>query len=153
MVPTVDEAKISVAHESVAAGALTTTAAPVPASRITLAAGDALWSMVTEPERAPGADGVKVMLSAQVAPGATLTPEEQVLLVMLNSAPLLVVAPSNKATVPVFVNVTVCAAVVAPTAIEAKLRDVLDNDADGDPTTTVTPMPDSETVLVAGVAL
>ena len=101
MVPTVDEAKISVARESVAAGALTTTAAPVPASRITLAAGDALWSMVTEPERAPGADGVKVMLSAQVAPGATLTPEEQVLLVMLNSAPLLVVAPSNKATVPV----------------------------------------------------
>lgn len=151
--PTVAVANASAALDKVAAGAVTTTAAPVPLREMTLVAGDALWLIVTEPERAPAADGVKLMLSMHVALGAMLALAEQVLLVMLNSVPVTVDAPSTKASVPVLVSVTICAAAVAPRVVEAKLKAVLDNDADGAPTTTATPVPDKDTVLVAGEAL
>lgn len=151
--PTVAEANVNAALERVAAGAVTTTAAPVPVNATTLVAGDALWLIVTEPERAPAAVGMKLTLSVQFALGATLIPTEQVLLTTLNSAPVIHVAPSIRATVPVLVSVIVCGDAVAPTVVEAKLRAVLDNEADGAPTTTATPVPAKETVLVAGEAL
>ncbi len=72
---------------------------------------------------------------------------------MLNSELLAVVAPTIRAAVPVLVNVTVCAAAAAPIVVEANVSAALDSEAPGDPAATATPVPDNETVLVAGVAL
>ena len=63
--------------------------------------------IVTEPDRAPAADGVKFTLIVQLAPGAILAPDAQVLLVMLKSMPLITEAPNTSETVPVLLRVTV----------------------------------------------
>ena len=62
------------------------------------------------------------------------------------------VAPSTSAALPELVSVT-DNDVVAPTVVEANESAVVDSDAVGDPTTTVTPVPNRATVLVAGEAL
>ena len=93
------------------------------------------------------------MPSVQLAPGAMLVPDMQVLLAMLNSGLLTAVEPSIRATVPVLVNVMVCAVAEAPTVVGAKESTALDSDAAGTPTMTLAPVPDSDTVLVAGAAL
>lgn len=73
---------------------------------------------MTEPERAPAAVGVKFTLTVQVALGATLDPEAQVLLAMLKSVPMTAVAPRTSAAVPEFVSVNE-RAVLAPTVVDA----------------------------------
>ena len=62
--------------------------------------------MLTVPARAPATDGVKLILTEQVAPGVTLAPEAQVLLAIVKSVPVIDVAPNTKAAVPVLVRVT-----------------------------------------------
>ncbi len=109
--------------------------------------------MVNDPARAPAVDAVKFTLTEQLPDGATLAPDVQVLLAMVKSVPVIDVAPNTNATVPVFVNVMLCAVAAAPTVVEANVSAPVDNDAAGDPTTTATPMPESDTVLVEGAAL
>ena len=109
--------------------------------------------MTKEPERVPAADGVKLTDIAQDAETAMLLPAVQVLLVIVNSAPLTLVAPKTSGAVPELVSVTVWAAAVAPTLADANVSAALDRVTAGAVTATATPVPDNETVLVAGVAL
>lgn len=89
--------------------------------------------------------------TVQLAPAATLLPDVQLLLPTAKSVPAIDVVPSTSAAFPVFVRVTVCAVAVAPTVVEAKVNCTGDALAAGAPT--AAPVPDSETVLVDGVAL
>ncbi len=109
--------------------------------------------MTNEPERAPAADGVKLTEIAQDAETAMLLPTVQVLLVMTNSVLLTLVDPRTSGAVPELVNVTVWAAAVVPTLAVANARAALDSVAAGAVTATATPVPDNDTVLVAGAAL
>ena len=128
-------------------------AAPVPDKETVLVAGLALCDIVTDPERAPAKVGVKLMLSVQLPFGATLTPEVHVFAVTAKSPPVRVVPASTNAAVPVLVSNTCWAAAATPTVVEAKASDGAETVAIGAPTTTVTPVPESDTILVAGVAL
>lgn len=116
-----------------------------------LVAGDALWATVSVAVRLPEADGVNVTAMVQLAAGAMLAPDVQVLLLTAKSAPEMVVAPSNRATVPELVSVTLCAADVVPTLVEAKVSWDADNDAPGEPA--AAPVPVRDTELLDGVAL
>jgi len=109
--------------------------------------------MLKEPERIPAADGVKLTATAQDAEGAILLPAVQVLLAILNSEPLTLVAPRTSGAVPELVNVTVWDAAVAPTLADANVSAALDRVAAGAVTTTAAPIPASDSVLIAGVAL
>lgn len=151
-VPTVVDTNVSAAVDNDAAGDPTTTATPVPDSDTELVEGVALWPIDSEPDRAPATEGAKLTLTEQLAVGAMLAPDEQVLLPIVKSAPLMVVAPSTSAAVPELVRVT-DSEVVAPTVVEANDSAALESVAVGVPTTTATPVPDSDTVLVAGTAL
>lgn len=73
--------------------------------------------IVTEPERAPAAEGEKLTLTMQLALGAMLAPDVQVLLAMLKSMPLTAVAPSTSAAVPELVSVTE-SGVLVPTVVD-----------------------------------
>lgn len=72
---------------------------------------------------------------------------------MAKSAPVTVDDAITKAAVPELVIVATWVAAVAPTLVDANDSDAADSVAVGVPTTTATPVPDSETVLAAGVAL
>ena len=152
-VPTVAPTKVTALDDTETAGVPAVAITPVPVKATLLVDGDALWLIVMEPVRAPAADGVKLTLIVQVALAARLRPDEQVLLTTAKSAPLNVVAPRIKGTVPVFVMVTFCAVAVAATAVDAKVSAALDSDAAGEPTVTTTPVPVNDTTLVDGVAL
>ena len=152
--PTVVEGKVSAAADDVAiAEPAGGAAAPVPDSEIVLVAGLALCEIVTDPLRAPTAVGVKLIVSVQLALGATLSPALQVFAVTAKSLALTAVAASTKPTVPELVSVTNCVDAAKPTVVEAKVSEAADNVAFGVPATTATPVPDSETVLAAGAAL
>jgi hypothetical protein len=74
-------------------------------------------------DRAPFAEGVNVTLTVQLAPTARLVP--QVLAEMVKSPaldPEIAMLVMDIAVLAPFVSVTVCAAVVEPTAFDAKVR-------------------------------
>lgn len=151
--PTIVPANATALDETLTTGVPAGAMTPVPDNEIVLVDGDALWLIVIKPVRAPAADGVKPTLSRHVPLAARLSPAVQVLLITVNSAPVTVVVPKTRGTVPVLVSVTDCADAVVATLVDAKLSAVLDNDAAGAPTVTVTPVPDKVTRLAAGVAL
>lgn len=149
VVPTVVDPNVNCVGDTLAAGA--PAAAPVPDSVTLLLAGEALCVMVSVALRAPGAEGVKLTDTLQLAPAARLLPDVQLLLPTAKSAPAIEVVPSTNAAFPVLVNVTLCAAAVAPTVVEPNDNWAGETLAAGDPT--AAPVPDNVTVLVDGVAL
>jgi len=105
--PTVVAGNVSVPAEDVAiAEPAGGAAAPVPDSEIVLVAGLALCEIVTDPLRTPTAVGKKLIVSVQLALGATLSPAAQAFAVTAKSLALTAVAASTKPTVPEFVSVT-----------------------------------------------
>jgi hypothetical protein len=103
--PTVVEANASDGAETVATGAATTTAAPVPESETVLLAGVALWLMVSDPVLPPAIVGVNLTVTAQLPPTATLSPAVHVDDAMAKSAPLIAVDAMTSAAVPELVMV------------------------------------------------
>src|SRR6266496_4451847 len=93
-------------------------AVPVPTRLTTCGLGDALSVNVKFPFRVPFAVGVKVTLTAQLAPVATVAP--QVLLEMAKS-PLAVILEILSVAVPVLVSLTRLGLVVTPMTVLIKL--------------------------------
>lgn len=75
----------------------------------------ALSEIASDAERVPLAEGVKVMLIVQLAPTVKLTPQLLVWEKSLAFAPETATPEMLKATLPVLVTVTVCAALAALT--------------------------------------
>lgn len=122
---------------------------PVPESDALFGLPAALVVKVSAADRTPVADGVNVTLTAQLTPAARVPP--QVFAEMAKSAafaPVRVMLAIVSVAVPLFVSVTVCAAVVAPTTKFPK-----DKPAGGLRLTAgtggVTPVPDN--VAVSGL--
>ena len=115
---------------------------PVPDSGALLGLLAALVVNVSAADRTPVAEGVNVTLTAQLSPAARVPP--QVFAEMAKSAaftPVRAMLAIVSVAVPLFVSVTVCAAVVAPITIFPKLRLVGLRLTAG--TGGVTPVPDS----------
>src|SRR5882724_10534346 len=108
----------------------TTTDCPVP-FRVTICGlFGALSVNDNVPLRAPFLVGVKVTLTAQFAPAATVAP--QVLLEIWKS-PLAVILEMFSVALPTFVSVTVCGALVRPIPTFLKFRADADRDTAGPP--------------------
>ena len=84
---------------------------PVPVRATVCGLPVALSEMVSEPERAPAAVGVKVTVSVQEAFAATLVPQ----LLVCEKSPEAVALLIVRAEVPVFFSVTVCDALAVVT--------------------------------------
>jgi hypothetical protein len=132
-------AKVRLAGESE-----TTGTTPVPVSGILCGLPEALSVTESEAFRAPVADGLKVTLIVQFAPAATLEPQVLVSVKSpLFAPPMAMPEPLMlNVAVPVFVSVTVWAALVVETSWFPKLRLVVP------PKLTIgaVPVPVSETV-------
>ena len=111
-----------------------------------------MWVIVSDPDNEPADGGLKATETTQLLPGAMLVPEAQVVEEITN-LPVTVVAPNTSAAVPVLLSVTDCAVDVTPTFVDGNASKEVDSVAVGVPTTTATPVPESATVLVVGVAL
>ena len=109
--------------------------------------------IVSDPVRAPAAVGENCVVTEQLPPIATLSPAVQVVEAMAKSAPLTAVDAMASAAVPELVTVVTCVAAVAPMLVAVNASDAADSVAAGVLTTTATPVPESVTVLAAGVAL
>jgi hypothetical protein len=144
VVPTFCDANVRLAGESEAPGPV-----PVP-DRLTefgeLAAFDAT---ATEPLLAPDAVGLNVTDTLQVPAGATVP---QVVVAAKSPAfvPPTVTPLTTRLALPVFVTVTVCAALVAPIEVEPNVRLAVDSETTG---ACATPVPWSGTVCGLPVAL
>lgn len=88
-----------------AVGVPTTTATPVPESATMLLDGVALWATVSVPESAPADAGLNEIEITQLLPAAMLAPDVHVL-EEIAKLPVIVVAPSTSAAVPLLVSVT-----------------------------------------------
>jgi hypothetical protein len=87
---------------------------PVPERATVCGLSAALSTNTSEPDRLPVAVGLKVMLTVQLAPAATVEP--QLLLVMLKSLlPVIVSLVRFRVALPVLVNVTGCGELEVPT--------------------------------------
>lgn len=113
VVPTFWPAKVRLAGESPAAGAM-----PVPLKLAVCGLPAALSVTVNVPLRAPEAVGAKLTLIVQLPPTAK---EEPQLFVWVKS-PLVAILVMESAAVPLLDKVTVCAALLVPTLWLAKLR-------------------------------
>lgn len=82
----------------------------------------ALSVTVTAPLMLPVVLGVKVTLRVQVAPAATLEPQGVPPPAVAEKSPLAVKLKELRVVVKLFVIVSVCAALVVPTVVEAKVR-------------------------------
>ena len=121
-----------------------TGAAPVPVRLMVKGLPAPLKVAVMLPVCVPVAFGVKVTLILQLAPAAT---DAQVL-VSANSVELVATATvTGRAVVELLVSVIFLAALVAPSAVEAKVSEVVES------VTTASPVPVRLTVCVAGDAL
>jgi hypothetical protein len=94
------------------------TEAPPPVRLTVCVDGLALSVIVSEPVRAPAAVGVKVIAMVQLLPPATLVPQ----VLVSAKSPLATIDVTAKVAVLPLVMVTVCAALVEPTACELKVR-------------------------------
>ena len=111
VVPTFWPAKVRLLEER-----LMVTAVPVPVRGTLCGLPAALSVKVAAADSALVNEGVKVTLSEQLLPAATELP--QVLLAREKSlllVPVTAMLVMDRATLPVFVSVTVCAALVVPT--------------------------------------
>ncbi len=97
---------------------------------------------------APPADGVMLTLIAQLAPAFRLPPQVVVLLKSDAFVPPIEMLVMVSVSVPVFDRVTVCAAVVVPKGVAAKLSVVGDRETAG-----AIPVPERETVCGEEAAL
>jgi hypothetical protein len=85
---------------------------PVPVRETECGLPLALSVTVTEAERVPVAEGLKVTLMMQLAPAATPVPQVSVSEKSLVSAPVMVVLEIIRAALPVFFRVTFCGGVL-----------------------------------------
>src|SRR5262249_56729449 len=97
---------------------------PVPAKATVCGLVGALSLNVNVPLRTPIRVGVKVTLTVQLAPGATVVP--QVLLPMAKS-PLMLILLTLSVPAPVFVSVTTFPGLVVPSTLLPKARLVADS--------------------------
>jgi hypothetical protein len=127
-------------------------AAPVPLSFTTCGEPVALSAIESEAVKAPAAAGLNSTDTVQLAPAASEVPH--VVADLMNEValvPVIVSEVSVNAAVPEFFTVTTCAAVVAPTVVEANVNEVGDNVTAGFPV--ATPVPLSATSCGDPVAL
>jgi hypothetical protein len=119
VVPIACEAKLKLAGASAAVAGVI----PVPVNET--ACGDPAALSVTDsvPVREPLAVGLKVTEIPQFAPAASVAPQ----LVVAAKSPEAAIDETASADDPLFVSVTVCAALVVPVVCEAKLRLVGDS--------------------------
>ncbi len=109
---------------SVSVGVVTAT--PVPLSATSCGEPLALSAIASEAVAAPPADGLNSTETVQLAPTA-IAAVPHVFAEMrkeLALVPVSVIEVSDKAAVPVFFTVTICAAVVLPTFVDAKVSEV-----------------------------
>ena len=71
--------------------------------------------MATAAARLPAAEGVNLIVMAQLAPAATLTPQLLVWAKSLAFAPKTAILEMLKAELPELLRVTACAALLVPT--------------------------------------
>jgi hypothetical protein len=121
LAPTSVVAKASDPGLAVATGAAGK--APVPASETTVVAGVALCEKVSVPLAAPVAVGRNDTPIAQLDPAATVPPALHVPAETTNG-PVTANEIGPSAALPLLARVTVCAALVEPTAVAAKLTPV-----------------------------
>jgi hypothetical protein len=112
--------------------------------------GLALWLKVSVPAAAPATVGANAIAAVQLAPGASDTPAAQ-LPPETTKPELAVTAPRTSGAVPVLASVALCAALVAPTSVDANTRAPGLAAALG--AAAASPVPASETTVVVGVAL
>ncbi len=136
--PTFVDANVSDGTDSVATGAVTTTATPLPESETTLVVGVALCEIDIDPDLAPAALGVKPAVTEQLDPTAMLAPAVQVLAVSVKSAPDIAVDAITSAAVPELVNVAVWVAAAVPTVVDGKLNVAAESVATGAPVVQLT---------------
>ena len=146
--PTLVAAKLRLVGAALAIGAVAT---PVPLSATLVVVGLALCVKVSVPLAAPAALGAKLTLTAQLPPAATEPPLVQLRPVTANALLLVAKDDSDKAAPPVFDSVTVCAALVLPMVVEAKLSVV--GAALAAAVGAAAPLPLKATVVVFGLAL
>src|SRR5579859_7859531 len=118
--PTVVAAKLSEVGVSVTAGAV-----PVPVRATDCGDPVALSAIESDAPNAPAAAGLNSTETVQVAAAASVVP--QVVADLMNEVALVPVMVSEvrfSVAVPEFLMVTVCAAVVEPTVVAAKLSEV-----------------------------
>ena len=130
--PTVVEANVKDVGDSVTAGAVAAT--PVPLRLTDCGEPVALSAIDRAAVRVPAAAGLNSTDTVQLAPTASDVP--QVVADFRNElalVPVMVSEVSVSAAVPVFFKVTTCAAVVTPTVVEAKVKDVGESVATGVP--------------------
>ena len=144
--PTTVAANVRLAGDNVTSGAAT----PVPLSVATCGDPAALSAIDSDAVSAPTASGLNSTDTVQLAPTASEVPHvvadfrNEVALV-----PVIVSDVSVSAAVPEFFTVTTCAAVVAPSLVEANVRLVGDRVTSG----TATPVPVNGTACGEPVAL
>lgn len=123
----------------------------LPLSATLLVAGLALWLKLSAPVVVPAAVGLNASVTVQLVPAATDAPAAQLPPVMAKALLLLLNDVNDSAAVPVFDRLTVCAALVAPTAVDAKVTVAGAALAAG--VGTAAPLPLSDTVEVPAPAL
>ncbi len=89
---------------------------PVPASGTVCGLSEALSVMVTAAARLPDAAGVKLTLTVQLAPAATLVPQVLLSLKSPLFVPVMAILEIVRVAVPLFVSVTFAAALPVPTS-------------------------------------
>ena len=126
VLPTVVEAKVSEVGDRVTAGAAA--AVPVPVRETLWGEPEALSAMASEAARVPVPVGLNSMETVQLALTANEVPQVSADLMYEDAlVPVRFSEVRVRAAVPVFLMVTVWAAVVLPTVVEAKVSEVGDN--------------------------
>jgi hypothetical protein len=115
----------------------TETASPPPLKAAVCGEPLALSMIVRVPVRLPAAVGVKVTEIEQPAPAAILAPQVFVSV----KSPDAAIDVMDKAAVPELITVTACAALLVPSACEAKVRLVAESVTAGAVTPEVVPVP------------
>jgi hypothetical protein len=99
-------------------------ALPDPESGTVCGLPDALLETESVPLRVPGAVGVNVTSMPQLAPPARAAEVEHVVVLEIAKSPLAAIDAMASGALPVFVRVIVCATLVLPIALAAKLSAV-----------------------------
>lgn len=118
VVPTTDE-KATVAGENETPGAAG--AVPVPLSATVCGEPVALSAIESVAAKLAAETGVKVTETAQLEPAASELPQVLVSAKSVGLAPVMVMPVIESVAFPVFISVAVCAAVVVPTVVDAKV--------------------------------
>jgi hypothetical protein len=136
--------KVSVAGESETPGA--EGAVPVPLSATVCGVPLALSAMESDAAKLAAEAGVNVTETVQLAPAASELPHVLVSAKSVGFAPVMVMLVIVNAALPVFISVIVCAAVVVPAIVDAKVSVAGASDVAG--AAAAVPVPFSVTVCV-----